>query len=233
VKDFFGKVTFGFIMAQLFPGAVAVLSAFFLYMTVTSNQPDSLLISMRSIIISWSALSITAQLFLAGFCIGAGMLIHGIHWSVVGYYENKTGKAIFDSFWHKKRLIWQVLLGPPKIVGETSIMFWDVRDIRGAGVSENVPKIHKDLFPHFEFLQEFYLYFAQFFAHTAYALVISFLSVVSFIVANDFTLRRLVVGFAVYVACGVFFVLGRLQLRSLFAAEEELATRSQWQSIGI
>jgi len=219
-------------MAQLFPGAVAVLSAGFLFQILSSPQPDSFLISIQSTIADWGALTLTAQLFLAGLCVGAGMAIHGIHWSVIGYYESTEGNDVFHSFWYNMPLIFQVLLGPPKIVGETAIMVWGAKTIQGAAVPENVPQIHKDLFPHFEFLQEFYLYSAQFFAHTAYALVISLASAIAFVAVNGLTPRRLAIAIVVYLACGVFFVLGRVQLSSLFSAEIELARRSAWQGIG-
>jgi hypothetical protein len=232
MKDFFSKVTFGFLMAQVFPGAVAVLSLSFLYSNFGANQPNSLLGAIRTTIGGWAAASATAQLFLLGLCIGAGMAIHGIAWSVVGFYESSRDKAIFDSFWHKHRIAYQVLLGPLKIIGETAFFLFTATNIRGATVPENVPKIHKDLFPHFEFLQDFYLYNAQFFTHTAYALVGSFASVVAFIIGNGWTPRRIIVGILVYITCGLFFVLGRIQLSSLFAAEDDLVTASRWRSIG-
>lgn len=231
MKDFFSKVTFGFLMAQLFPGAVAVLSLSFLYSNFGASQPDSLLGAIRATIRGWATASGTAQLFLVGLCIGAGMAIHGIAWSVVGFYESTKDKAIFDSFWHKRRIVNQVFLGPLKIVGETASFLFETTNIRGATVPENAPKVHKDLFPHFEFLQEFYLYNAQFFTHTAHALVASFLSIVAFIVANGLTPRRIIVAILVYFTCGLFFVLGRIQLSSLFAAEDDLVTASRWRSI--
>jgi len=231
MKDFFSKVTFGFLMAQVFPGAVAVLSLSFLYSTFGANQPDSLLGAIRTTIAGWATASATAQLFLLGLCIGAGMAIHGLAWSVIGFYESSRDKAIFDSFWHKRRIVYQVLLGPLKIVGETAFFLFTTTNIRGATVPENAPRIHKDLFAHFEFLQDFYLYNAQFFTHTAYALVGSFVSVVAFIIGNGLTPRRIIVGILVYITCGLFFVLGRIQLSSLFAAEDDLVTASRRRSI--
>jgi hypothetical protein len=231
MKDFFGKVTFGFIMAQLFPGAVAVLSLSFLYSTLGTVQPDSLLGAIRATAAGWGAASTTAQLFLAGLCIGAGMAIHGIDWSVVGFYEKTTGKAIFDTFWHQRRIAIQILLGPLKILGESGMFLFKAKDIRSAAVEENAPKISKDFFPHFEFFQEFYLYNAQFFTHTAYALLASLSSIVVFICTYGITPRRLLAAALVYITCGLFFVLGRIQLSSLFAAEYDLINQSRWRSI--
>ena len=218
-------------MAQLFPGAVAVLSLSFFYAIFSVALPDSLLGAVRETVRSWGTATTTAQLFLAGLSIGAGMVIHGIDWSIVGFYETSRGKAIFDSFWHDRRLILQVILGPAKIVAETALFFFAAKNIRAATVPENVPNIHKDLFPHFEFLQEFYLYNGQFFSHTAYALVPSFLSIIAFIGVNGVTPRRIIVSILVYLTCGMFFVLGRIQLNSLFSAEDDLVQRSKWRSI--
>jgi hypothetical protein len=55
---------------------------------------------------------------------------------------------------------------------------------------------------------------------------------VAFVATNGLTQRRLTFFVLTYLLCGLFFVLGRLQLRSLFANEEELVNRSQWKSVG-
>lgn len=233
MKDFVSKATFGFLMAQLFPGAVAVLGVSFFYFQATTVEPDSLLGAVRLTVGNWGQLPTISQLFLVGSCVGAGMLIHGIHWSVIGFYECKDDRgSIFDSFWHDKPLVLQLLGGPIKIVVETA-SFLGIRHIRKATVEENAVKVDKDLFPNFEFLQEFYLYPAQFFAHTAYALLIWISAVVSFAAVNGLTMRRGWVLLLTYVLCGFFFILGRLQLRSLFSNEEDLVARSRWTSIGV
>ncbi len=239
MKDFFSKLTFGFIMAQLFPGAVAILSIGFLYYTLFGGpQPDSMLLVWKDTIERWGTAPTVAQLFLGGLCIGAGMVIHGIDWSIIGYYETghtykdpNQKRSIFNSFWHKRPLWIQVLLGPVKIVGESILLLTHAKDIRDATVPENVVKLDKDLFPHFEFLQEFYLYNAQFFSHTAYALVACITAVLTFIVEHGATPRRLAFAVIVYLVAGVFFVLGRLQMQTLFSNEEKLVERSRWQGI--
>ena len=233
MKDFLGKTTFGFIMAQLFPGAVAMLGASFLYWQATHRLPDSLLGSVQIAVASWGQLSTLAQIFLAASCVGLGMLIHGLHWAVIGYYECRgDGKAVFDSFWHKRLLFLQVVGGPLKIIAETGL-FFGIDDIRKATVSENSTSVNKDLFANFEFLQDFYLHPAQFFAHTAYALLIWVSAVIAFVASYGLTERRALILAAIYLFCGLFFVLGRLQLRSLFVNEEELVKRSSWKSIGV
>lgn len=240
MKDFFSKLTFGFIMAQLFPGAVAVLSLGFLYYTLFgAPQPDSLVLALKAAVDHWGTAPTVAQLFLGGLCVGAGMVIHGIDWSIIGYYETSHSqddpnkrKSVFNSFWHDKRLLFQVFVGPPKIVAESVLLLIRAKGIRAATVPENIVKLHKDLFPHFEFLQEFYLYNAQFFSHTAYALVVSIAAVITFIAEHGMTPRRILFAGIIYLASGIFFVLGRLQMQTLFANEEALIARSSWQGIG-
>jgi hypothetical protein len=231
MKDFIGKTTFGFLMAQLFPGAVAMLGVSFLYFQATQREPDTLLGAIRLTTANWSQLTTVSQLFLAGSCVGLGMLIHGLHWGVIGYYECRGDKkSVFDSFWHKKPLFVQVLAGPIKVITEAG-WFFGIRDIRKATVGENSISVDKELFPNFEFLQDFYLHPAQFFAHTSFALLVWIAGIVAFVATNGLTQRRLTFFVLTYLLCGLFFVLGRLQLRSLFANEEELVNRSQWKSV--
>lgn len=229
MKDLVSKITFGFVMAQLFPGSVAVLSISLLNLALSTPELVSMVMAIRGIVASWSILTISGALFLLGMCMGAGMLIHGLHWAVMGQLERDFG-SVFDSYWHKKRLVWQVLLGPVKIVREIVALFLLAKGIRSATVKENVVRLDKDKMPQFLFLQDFYLYPAQFFAHTAYALLLFTVSAITFCIRHDWTLRRALFASCAYCCAGVFFVLGRLQLQSLFSAEEELVKQEQPES---
>jgi hypothetical protein len=221
MKDLVSKATFGFLMAQLFPGAVLVLSLAFVLALIRGTPPNSLWQAFAAILDGWSSATAAAKLLLLGCCIGAGMAIHGVHWSVVGHVEHRE-RMLADSRWHRRRLAIQVLLAPVQIVVEVVALFRHVKDLSHARVEENAPYVNKDAFATFEFLEEFYLYSAQFFVHTAYALLGSFCSIVVFVLKQGTTERRLLMLLAVYLIAGLFFVLGRLQLNTLFAAELDI-----------
>lgn len=44
MKDFLSKLTFNFLMAQLFPGSVAAFAVAFVYFTWETKQPDGVLV---------------------------------------------------------------------------------------------------------------------------------------------------------------------------------------------
>ena len=98
--------------------------------------------------------------------------------------------------------------------------------IRDTRMEENVPNIHKDLMPQFQWVQEFYLYSAQFFAHVSYALLIALFALLHFTVLHGVTGRRIMLIAIVYGLIGVMFTLGRIQFASMFNAESDLADRS-------
>ncbi|HEX6901874.1 MAG TPA: hypothetical protein VF789_19290 [Thermoanaerobaculia bacterium] len=232
MKDFITKATFGFLMAQLFPGSVAVFAIAFTSLTLESQQPNDLTAIVAILLENWKDASTLLQVFILALCIGAGMFIHGVHWATLGYLENKWG-SVFQTYWHDKRLWLQVLLGPIKIVRESLDLLFTARHIRSASVRENIYDIHKDFIPHFEFIEELYLYYAQFFVHTAYALVGVIACAITFVIHYGVTFGRLGLILLAYVTCGTFLVLGRILLRSLFHAENQLAERSSADFAGV
>jgi hypothetical protein len=230
VKDFITNVTFGFLMAQLFPGAIAVFAIAFTYFSIGERHPEGILATARYVLQVWGDASLGHQFFLLGLCIGAGMFIHGLHWASLGALE-KRFQSVFDSYWNDRRLLWQVLLGPIKAFREIVELFWQTKNIRDASLQENVTNIHKDYMPHFEFVQGFYLSSAQFFAHTTYSLGVVMAAIATYIDAYGPNVNRVGLLALTYVLAGLFFVLGRIQLRTLFWAETELANRSLWAKI--
>lgn len=226
MKDVISRVTFGFIMAQLFPGAIAVFAISFAYSAVYSEQPNSVLLTADGILRAWAGSTPAHQLFLLGLCIGVGMLIHGLHWATLGALEFQFNGSAFNAPWHGGRIVWQTLLGPLTIGREISRLFVRGKHIRQVSIEDNATQMHHDVMGQFEFVQDFYLYPAQFFAHTGYAFLVVFTSVFTFIVAKGLTPRRMVLEVLAYVMAGLFFVLGRVQLRTLFYAEKQLREMS-------
>lgn len=220
MKDLLPKLTFGFLMAQLFPGAVAVLSITAVLQS-RHCQPGplcDLLVRLEGI---WFG-SGTATIVFLFLSAGSGMFIHGIHWATLAWLENHgedgEPKAVCEHSFHMQAVWLQVLLGPMRLAGEclgtlraprTDALFME----------ENVPSVAQDKMAAFTFVQDFYLYFGQFYAHTAYALAIG---CASFSVAWTFigwSMERSAMAVALYLACGTCFVIGRIQLGSLFVAE--------------
>jgi hypothetical protein len=231
VNDFITKATFSFVMAQLFPGAILVFSIAFIYVASGVGVPNSVLATSSLVLGLWNSSSVAHQLFLLVLCIGAGMFIHGLHWTVLGYLENRFG-SVCDSYWSSKPLWAQLLLGPIKMSLEVGSLFRRIQHIRDTTLKENAPAVHKDLMPQFQFVEEFYLYSAQFFAHTAYALLGVIMAITLYAVLYGFTGRRLILWLIAYGVSGLFFILGRVQLNSLFTAEEQIVQRSTWIKLG-
>ena len=221
MKDIFSKVTFGFLMAQLVPGMIAILSLSIVYVCYWKGVKYSLLEALVETSSIWFSTGLR-QIAFGAFSTGAGMLIHGLQWATVGYLENEH-TSVLNLKWHNnKRLIIQVLIGPLMIVREILMLLFKADMIKKAALIENVQNIDKDKMEAFHFLQDFYLHFSQFYAHTSYALVVCCLSVLAFIIQAGFTIPRLVLLITIYVLCGLFFIIGRIQFQSLFQAEKEL-----------
>jgi len=153
------------------------------------------------------------------------LLIHGIQWATLGYLESKH-QSVLKLRWHNNvRLINQVLIGPIMIIWEILRLVFGAKTIKEVGIKENVTKIDDQKMAAFHFLQDFYLHFAQFYSHTSYALVICFISVLVFIIHAGFTYPRLAILIAIYLLCGLFYIIGRIQFQSLFKGESELVSR--------
>jgi hypothetical protein len=79
----------------------------------------------------------------------------------------------------------------------------------------------------FNFVQDFYLHFAQFYAHTGYALLISFISLSILKIGIDLPIISGIWLMILYFLIGLFFVIGRIQLTTLFIAERALIAKSK------
>jgi len=215
-------------MAQFVPGAIVTFSLGFLYLGLTSTQANSVVTISKDVLASLDS-PLSIQLIIIGLCIGSGMLIHGIHWAVLGFLEThawvkgKKFKAVAATFWHDRPLILQFILGPIKICVEICLFLFCSTSIKKVAIEENVPKINKDKMDAFQFVQDFYLHFAQFYAHTSYALLLSFLSFLVFVLITSLSLQRIGLLAFLYLTSGLFFILGRIQLQSLFKAEVDIA----------
>jgi hypothetical protein len=231
MKDFISKATFGFLMAQFVPGAIAVYSIAYLYLALEGRLPNSCATIASAALELWGG-SFTKQLVLIGLCTGAGMVIHGLHWSVLGFLETHYGewkddstyklKPVYETYWHNMRFVLQVFVGPVKIFCEIVQLFFLGRDIGSVAIEENVQNIDKEKMEAFQFAQDFYLHFAQFYAHTSYALLISFIALSTHTIVTGLSIKRIVLAALLYVFSGLFFLIGRIQLASLFKAEVQM-----------
>lgn len=230
MKDLVSKVTFSFVMAQLFPGAIALFAVSFAYRSweghQEGHQPGAILPAAAEVLRVLGESTLPQALFLVAVSIGAGMLIHGLHWAVLGALENGPKESVFDSRFHGLRIILQIILAPVRAVWEVAYLSVGPRHIRNTRMDENVSHVHPDLVPQYEWIQEFYLYSAQFFAHVSYALMAVLLAVVHFITLHGWTGRRAALMGMVYLLSGIMFTLGRIQLASMFRAEYNLVEMS-------
>lgn len=237
MKDFISKLTFGFLMAQFVPGAIAVCSIAFVYAAFTFDADNSIK-SIASMAFSKWGEPLGAKVLFFTMCTAVGMLIHGIHWAVLAYLETcsetdgsrgENRKPAYATFCHGYPVIVQVLLGPIKILLEILGFLFMGKKIESLATHENVPRIHKDKMEAFNFIQEFYLYFAQFYAHTSYALLILFFSAGLFVCFFGLSKIRLCILVGSYILTGLFFVIGRIQLATLFIAEHEMVSENAGQ----
>ena len=234
MKDIFSKITFGFLMAQLAPGVIVIYSSSFLYM-IFRDTPNSFSMTMSQVNQFWFDSSPTAIIFFA-LSVGAGMSIHGLHWSILGYLEGGKFKSENMGLIPKLRLtlekrnfFCQILFCPGFILLEIIGFLFTVKKTEDVILEENVTSIPDSKMEAFHFLQSFYLSFAQFYIHTGYALYFSFVCLLvgswqsCFICGDDLiNYQRLIVTIFIYILAGYFFLIGRIQFGSLFAEEEKL-----------
>jgi len=163
-------------------------------------------------------------LFLA---VGTGMMIHGLQWTVLAWLEKHKDpqnlQAAHRMFYHAKfPVVLQILLGPFIMICEFGWILATCRDLDRLLMEENAPFLNPEDMPVFNFLQEFYLHFAQFYAHTAYALLVSVPCMAATWSILGYTPNRWILVAGLYLSAGAFFILGRVQLGSLFSAEWDL-----------
>lgn len=235
MRDLVSKLTFGFLMAQLVPGALAVASFAFLAIAFGGDAPNSVKGIILYAVEHWPS-SPVANVVLAFSCVVVGMLIHGVHWAILAYLEtydctNTNGgvteakrRPIHEVLWHKHRrpVLFHVVLGPIRMIRETVCFLFTCSRGKNLATHENVPRIPKDRMEAFQFVQDFYLHFSQFYAHTAYSLLMATVSIVVFSFFFEFTLYRVGLIIFLYLLTGLFFVVGRIQLLTLFIAERDL-----------
>lgn len=226
MKDFVSKVTFGFLMAQLFPGATAVFATAFIFFTWETPQPDAITATADDVLRRWGASTSAQLLFLVALCIAAGMFIHGLQWATLGSLERRLGGDVYRTPWYQQPLWRQIVGGPVRILREFGEFVVLTSSVPAASMYESVTKIDCAFMQQFDFLEEFYLATGQFFLHTAYALMVVNVAIVSYFAAYGITGRRLILLAMAYLLTGLFFVLGRIQMCSLFDAERALASHS-------
>ena len=82
MKDFVSKLTFGFLMAQLFPGSLLVFAATFMWISLFGESQNSIPVIAQQASSYWTSPLGVALVLVA---VGAGMAIHGLHWAVLGF----------------------------------------------------------------------------------------------------------------------------------------------------
>jgi len=224
MKDFISKLTFGFLMAQLFPGAVVVFAVRCAAADKHCHPGDTLWHTISQIGSSLFSNTFTTVV-LGLLAIGVGMCIHGMNWAVLAWLEHvaerKHWKSVRGDLWWHKWPIWlQLLLSPVFMLVEILWLLSCAR-LMDLIMEENVSGISPDKMEQFNFLQDFYLNFGQFFAHMAYALLFTTICACTCLIGRWDGSR---VGLAIlfYFSTSMLFLLGRIQLGSLFWAEAGL-----------
>jgi len=213
-------------MAQLFPGVLLLLSisvaieALFTKQTTLSNCIESSISNLTS--------NPTRSVLAIMLSVGLGMAIHGLNWAVIGFIEyeydkENKDKGIYESFWHDKRILWQILLGPVKMLIEICDFLWRGKELKNILLQENVNDIPREKWNAFMFVENFYLYFAQFYAHIAYALISVILTIIIFMIFAHAEWKYAFLLIMCWIACGGAFIVSRIQYGSMFTAEWALA----------
>lgn len=229
MKDFISKVTFGFLMAQLFPGAIVVFAVACVYTDKYCTYGSGFWRTMSEI---GSRLfgDVFATVIIALLAVGVGMCIHGLNWAVLAWLEHvsdvKGWRTVRGDLWWHTWPIWlQLLLSPLFMVVEVAWLLGRAK-LTDLLMQENALDVASDKMDQFNFLQDFYLHFGQFFAHMAYALLVATICAGTCLIVRWHASR---VGLTAlfYFSTSVLFLLGRIQLGSLFLAETVLVERSK------
>ena len=225
MNDLVNKLAFGFIMAQFVPGAILVLSFTFFFFDFSLNPKPNIEQLIEFTASYWNA-GVSLKVVFTLLAAIAGMIIHGLNWAVLGYYESIYSEGGVSQTWWSKHLspIGYLTIGPILSIWELVVFLCCGWDISRVAIDENATEINKDGFLAFTFLQDFYLHFAQFYAHTAYAMVFSIIgfSVLARIYSIWDTLGFVII--CMYPLSGLLYLLSRIQFFSLFNAEMELAS---------
>jgi len=232
MKELFSTFTFGFLMAQVFPGAITVFSISLLFKSIDETRGLQSLLSSTIKLWFCSAGQVGILAFLS---IAAGMLIHGLNWGVLGYLENYLERTKDGNLVSKDEKIvkfytlkLEIILGPLIILRNILFFIFKGKDINQVTLQENVHSIHKDKMDAFNFIQDFYLYFSQFYLHTSFSLVVALICApFIFFFLGVSLLEALGWILLLYIFCGVFFLIGRVQFASLFWAEVQLVKASK------
>jgi len=244
MKDFLPTFTFGFLMAQLFPGAVTVLCITCPYAALTVSHLTTaqggffrMIGLFESVGDLWFGSTRNAVVFLF-FAAATGMFLHGIDWMILGWETQKCNDkgipipgddgviSLCHLAFHNQPLWKQFLLAPLNMLREIFRLF-RAPALTWITMDENLPEISPASLPLFNWLQDFYLYFGQFYIHMSYSLLIGFFSMaVTYSIIGTSLLRILFLVFLYFLA-SLFFLMGRTQLASLFKNEDALITASQ------
>ena len=259
VREFLSKFTFGFLMAQLVPGAVALL---FITLAVGASTHRSLPRTVSSVLENavepWfdvdccvtdgapqsqlpislgpgtprptPATTVKAVVFFL-LALAIGMLIHGTNWMVLAWLENHEGRPgcngwpeptpVRFSFWHRWRVVLQLPVAPVKMLIELAWVL-TAPGIVALAMDENAPRISKEQTDMFTFVQDFYLHFSQFYAHSAYAMLLGVPCLILYHrSAGHYFLQALPGVAGVYLLTSVFFIIGRVQYTSMCRAENK------------
>ena len=224
MKDFISEMTFGFLMAQLFPGATVVFAIACVYADKYCTYGGAFgrtLSEVGSFLFSDTVTAVVLVLL----AVGVGMCIHGLNWAVLAWLEHVSAvrgwKTVRGNLWWHTWPIWlQLLLSPLFMLVEILWLVWRAK-LTDLLMEENVPSISKDKMEQFNFLQDFYLHFGQFFAHMAYALLLTTVCACMCLIRR-WGGSRLELAILLYLSTSVLFLLGRVQLGSLFGAEAAL-----------
>lgn len=217
MRDFISKMTFGLLMAELFPGALLLFALSFFYFSLPPTVSPSLYQEVNVVIAAWETGSVLRSLVLLGLCFGAGLFIHGLQSAVAGALEARFGSAA-DSYWHDKPIWVQVIAGPVKIVREVIELLFLTKGVGAAATGAGVGTTDAAKIAGIEIAEDRYLHIGEFFVHTAYAIVFSFVALGTFMIFGGVSLRRLLLLVLIWLAAGLFFVLGRIQLQSMSRA---------------
>jgi len=224
MKDFISKVTFGFIMAQLLPGVVVVFAITYAAIGGCKDEDQNLMIQLANVTALWFSSTFAMAAF-GLTAVAIGMLIHGLNWAILAWLENQEDpghpKPVRTTSWHKWHLWKQLISAPLIMIYEILHLLFKARNLDSLTMDENISHLKADQVTQFQFLQDFYLHFGQFFAHMAYAFLVALACFLICCIRSPSWSEGCIV-FGVYLITGLFYLLGRIQLSSLFKGETTL-----------
>lgn len=211
MDSFLSRLTFSFLLGQVAPGFIFTTLVWLVY------QPEVSELVIR--IVGNSATQASAPPWILLIFSGTlvGVVLDQLSWTGAGWQTNYLKRKGWRHYEEKVPSVVWILIGPLGVLVPilTALVCSRASDLT---VQEFLPKIKPELFGQWEWLQNFYLYSAQFSSNTALALSLVYLP----LYLKQMSFSHAIV---LWTTIGLLQLLSIRTFDTLFQAEHELSQR--------